>query len=97
MVLSQDETLVAFVGNDLCSVPRELTDRARTLASEKTDISFANIVITATQTHGGPEYCGPLRDFLHARALKENTGQDPREPGCGELLVEAAVKLLNEL
>jgi len=89
MVLSQGETLVAFVGNDLCSVPRELTDHARKRASEKTGIPFANIVITATHTHGGPEYCGPLRDFLHARALKENAGQDPREPlDYQSLLVE---------
>ena len=80
MVLSQGKTTVAFVGNDLCSVPRELTDRARKRASEKTGIPFANIVITATHTHGGPEYYGPLRDFLHARALKENGGKDPREP-----------------
>lgn len=80
MVLSQGTTTVALVGNDLCSVPRELTDRARKRASEKTGIPFANIVITATHTHGGPEYCGPLRDFLHARALKDNGGKDPREP-----------------
>ena len=80
MVLSQGKTTVAFVGNDLCSVPRELTDRARKRASEKTGIPVANIVITATHTHGAPEYYGPLRDFLHARALAENGGKDPREP-----------------
>jgi len=51
MVLSQGQTTVAFVGNDLCSVPRELTDRARQRASDKTGIPFANIVITATHTH----------------------------------------------
>jgi neutral ceramidase len=80
MVISQGDTTVALVGNDLCSVPRELTDRARQLASEKTGIPVANIVITATHTHGGPEYYGPLRDFLHARALRENAGKDPCEP-----------------
>lgn len=80
LVLSQGPTTVALVGNDLCSVPRALTDRARQHASELTGIPFAHIVITATHTHGGPEYYGPLRDFLHARALAENGGQDPREP-----------------
>ena len=80
MVLAQGDTVVAFVGNDLTSVPRELTDRARRRASERTGIPFANIVITATHTHGGPEYYGPLRDFLHARAQQENGGKDPREP-----------------
>jgi neutral ceramidase len=80
MVLSQGDTTVALVGNDLCSVPRELTDRARRLASEHTGIPFVNIVIAATHTHGAPEYYGPMRDFLHARALKENHGRDSREP-----------------
>jgi len=80
IVLSQGTTAVAFVGNDLCSVPRELTDRARKRASEKTGIPFANIVITATHTHGAPEYYGPLRDFLQGRTLRENDGKDPREP-----------------
>ena len=80
IVLSEGQTTVAIVGNDLTSVPRELTDRARRRASEQTGIPFANIVITATHTHGGPEYYGPLRDFLHARAVKENNGVDPREP-----------------
>ena len=80
MVLSQGDTTVAFVGNDLCSVPRELTDLARQRASERTGIPFAHIVIAATHTHGGPEYFGPLRDFLHERAERESGGKDPREP-----------------
>jgi hypothetical protein len=79
IVLSQGETTVAFVGNDLCSVPRELTDRARQQASQRTGIPRANIIIAATHTHGGPEYYGPLRDFLHARALREHAGVDPHE------------------
>lgn len=80
MVISQGNTTVAIVGNDLCSVPRELTDRARKKAGAKIGIPVANIVITATHTHGGPEYYGPMREFLHARAVKENGGSDPREP-----------------
>ena len=79
LVLSQGDTALALVSNDLCSVPRELTDAARKLASQQTGIPVANIVIFATHTHGGPEYHGPLRDVLHARAKKENGGQDPRE------------------
>jgi neutral ceramidase len=79
LVLSQGGTLVALVGNDLTSVPRELTDRARRRVSEKTKIPFGNIVITATHTHGGPEYFGPLRDVLQARAKRENGGKDPCE------------------
>jgi hypothetical protein len=80
LVVSQGDTAFALVGNDLCSVPRELTDAARSRASAKTGIPKANIIITATHTHGGPEYYGPLRDVLHARAQKENGGKDPREP-----------------
>jgi neutral ceramidase len=80
MVVEDVSTAFAFVGNDLCSVSRDLTDLARAKASQLTGIPVSNIVITATHTHGGPEYTGPLRDFLHARALKENAGTDPREP-----------------
>jgi neutral ceramidase len=95
MVLSQGETTLALVGNDLCSVPRELTDRARQQASARTGIPAANIVITATHTHGGPEYYGPLRDFLHARALKEHQGQDPHEAiDYHALLVERWVDVI---
>jgi neutral ceramidase len=97
MVFSQGNTTVAFVGNDLCSVPRELTDRARQRASEKTGIPFAHIVIAATHTHGGPEYYGPLRDFLHARALKENDGRDPHEPiDYQALLIERWVEVITK-
>jgi hypothetical protein len=97
MVLSQGDTTVAFVGNDLCSVPRELTDRARRRASEKTGILFAHIVITATHTHGGPEYYGPLRDFLSTRAQKENDGRDPHEPiDYQALLVDRWVEVITK-
>lgn len=80
MVVQDGATAFAFVGNDLCSVPRDLTDLARGRASRLTGIPIANIVITATHTHGGPEYLGPLREFLHERARKAHGGNDPHEP-----------------
>ena len=80
MVVQEGATTFAFVGNDLCSVPRDLTDLARERASKLTGIPAANIVITATHTHGGPEYLGPLRQFLHERAKQVNGGRDPHEP-----------------
>jgi hypothetical protein len=80
LVLSQDRVTVALVGNDLCSVPRDLTDAARRRAAEATGIPFENIVITATHTHGGPEYHGPLRDVLRERSMRDHGGEDPREP-----------------
>jgi len=95
MVLSQGGTSFAFVGNDLCSVPRELTDRARRQAAEKTGLPMAHIIIAATHTHGGPEYYGPLRDYLHARARRENQGRDPHEPiDYQALLVERWTEVL---
>jgi neutral ceramidase len=94
-VISQGDTAVALVGNDLCSVPRELTDRARKQASERTGIPFANIVIFATHTHGGPEYYGPLRDILHAREQRENNGTDAHEPiDYQSLLVDRWTQLI---
>ena len=95
LVLSQGEVTIALVGNDLCSVPRALTDRARELAGERTGIAPSNIVITATHTHGGPEYHGPLRDILSERAARENGGVDPREPiDYQGLLVDRWVDLI---
>ncbi|MGE3822550.1 MAG: hypothetical protein AB7I30_24300 [Isosphaeraceae bacterium] len=80
VVVTQGTTSFAFVGNDLCSVPRELTGPARKRASEVTGIPIDQIVITATHTHGGPEYQGPLREVLHARAARDHQGNDPHEP-----------------
>lgn len=80
MVVQDGTTTFAFVGNDLCSVPRDLTSLARERVSRLTGIPVTSIVITATHTHGGPEYLGPLRDFLHERAKRENGGRDPHEP-----------------
>ena len=95
LVLSQGEVTVALVGNDLCSVPRELTDRARELAGRRTGIPPSNIVITATHTHGGPEYYGPLRDILSERSRRAHGGDDPREPiDYQGLLVERWVEAI---
>jgi neutral ceramidase len=63
MVVEDGATAFAFVGNDLCSVPRALTDIARAKASHLTGIPVANVVITATHTHGGPEYTGRCATF----------------------------------
>jgi hypothetical protein len=79
LVISQGDTHCAIVSNDLCSVPLELTAKARLQASQATGIPVEHIVIVATHTHGGPEYYGPLRDVLHARALQQQ-GRDPQEP-----------------
>jgi neutral ceramidase len=79
VVVGDGSTRLVLLGNDLCSVPRELTEPARRRASQATGIPFEQIIITATHTHGGPEYHGSLRDVLHQRAIKAN-GRDPREP-----------------
>ena len=79
LVVSQGDVEFAVVSNDLCSVPRELTDAARERASQATLIPAEHIMIVATHTHGGPEYYGPLREVLHGRALREH-GSDAQEP-----------------
>ena len=47
MVVQDGATTFAFVGNDLCSLSRDLTDLARQRASQLTGIPLANIVIAA--------------------------------------------------
>jgi hypothetical protein len=97
MVLTDGGIKLALVANDLTSVPRDLTLKARQLASVRTGIPIEQIVITATHTHGGPEYFGPLRDVLHARALREHGGRDPHEAiDYQAMLIEKWVSVIAE-
>lgn len=78
LVLEQGETSAALVFCDLIGLSRDVTDRARQLASEQTKIPAANILIAATHSHTGPLYNGVLRDYFHAKAIEKH-GHDPLE------------------
>ena len=97
IVFEQGGERGAIVVCDLCSVGREATDRARRAASERTGIPVANIVISATHTHGAPEYYGVLweiwRDMTvekHGRDIHHTMDYVQRVvDGCAEAVAKA--------
>jgi hypothetical protein len=53
-VLDDGTTRVAIVVVDVCVMPRELIDRAKQLARERTGIPVERMLISATHTHSAP-------------------------------------------
>jgi hypothetical protein len=60
LVLDDGSTRLAIVVVDTCMMPRELLDRAKELAREKTGIPSERILISATHTHSAPAAMGAL-------------------------------------
>ncbi len=97
IVFEQGGERGAIVVADLCSVGREGSDRARRVASERTGIPVANIVISATHTHGAPEYYGVLWEIWRDMAIEKH-GRDIHHTmdyaqcvvdGCAEAVARA--------
>jgi Concanavalin A-like lectin/glucanases superfamily len=60
LVLDDGSTRLAIVVVDSCMMPRELLDRAKELARQKTGIQAERILISATHTHSAPAAMGAL-------------------------------------
>ena len=60
VVLDDGTTRLAIAVVDSCMMPRELIDRAKDLAREKTGIPTERILISATHTHSAPSVMGAL-------------------------------------
>jgi len=60
LVLDDGATRLAIVVVDICMMPRELLDRAKELAREKTGIPIGRMLISATHTHSAPAAMGAL-------------------------------------
>lgn len=78
LVLRQGDEKAAWVFCDLVGIGREVSDRARKSAAQKTGIPAANILIAATHSHTGPLYMGALRQYFHDQAIAAK-GEDPHE------------------
>ncbi len=78
LVLRQGHEQAALVFCDLLGISRQISERARQLAAEKTGIPAANLLIAATHSHTGPLYMGALRQYFHDRAVADK-GADPHE------------------
>lgn len=96
MVFAQGQERAALVICDLLYLSREVSDRARGTAAERTGIPAANIAIAATHSHTGPLYSGPLRNLFHRQAV-ERHGSDPHEPiDYAAMLVERLAEVIAE-
>jgi hypothetical protein len=60
LVLGDGTTRLAIVVVDSCMMPRELLDRAKAMAREKTGIATEQMLISATHTHSAPSAMGAL-------------------------------------
>jgi hypothetical protein len=60
LVLDDGTTRLALVIVDSCMMPRELLDKAKTLAQQSTGITTDHILIAATHTHSAPAAMGCL-------------------------------------
>ena len=78
LVLRQGEQRAALVACDVIGMSLDVSSRARKLASEKTGIPAASILIAATHSHTGPLYFGALRNHFHDLAVAKH-GTDPSE------------------
>jgi hypothetical protein len=81
-------------------VGREVSDPARRAASQRTGIPVPNIVISATHTHGAPEYFGVLWESWRDSSIRKN-GRDIHDTmdyvqrvvdGCATAVAEAWAK-----
>ncbi|MDF1862251.1 MAG: LamG domain-containing protein [Verrucomicrobiales bacterium] len=60
LAFSDGETTLVIVVADSCMMPRDLLDRAKSIASEKSGIPTNHILISATHTHTAPSCMGAL-------------------------------------
>jgi Concanavalin A-like lectin/glucanases superfamily len=60
VVLDDGSSRVAIVVVDSCMMPRELLDRAKAIAHDKTGIPIESMLISATHTHSAPAAMGAL-------------------------------------
>ena len=60
LVLDDGSTRVAIVVVDICVMPRDLIDRAKQLAGERTGIPADRMLISATHTHSAPSVMSAL-------------------------------------
>lgn len=87
LVLDDGSTRLAIVVVDSCMMPRELIDRAKTLAHERVGIPTDRILVSATHTHSAPASMGALGCAV------DETYADELPPRIAESIVQAVGKL----
>jgi hypothetical protein len=87
IVLAHGSTRLAITAVDSCMMPRELLDRAKRMASERTGIPADRMLISATHTHSAPAAMA----CLGSREQKDYADWLPGR--IAEAIAEAASKL----
>jgi hypothetical protein len=75
LALEQGGLRSILVVLDLCSIGKEVSDPLRRRIAERTGVPVPNIVVSATHTHGGPEYYGVLWDVWREATIARH-GRD---------------------
>ncbi len=88
LVLDDGSVRLAIVVVDSCMMPRELLDRAKELARNKTGIPTERMLISATHTHSAPAAMGALGCPADANYVSILPGRiaesiEPRKPALG--------------
>lgn len=96
LVLEQGGCRSALVVLDLCSIGREVSDRVRARVSRDSGIPVERIVVSATHTHGGPEYYGVLWEVWHEAAAAKGTADLHRTADYVALLEERIARAVSE-
>jgi len=73
LVLADGQVTIAIAVVDSCMIPRDVCDRVKTLAAEKTGIPADRMLVAATHTHSAPsamDYClGSRQDKAYTEYL----------------------------
>lgn len=97
IVLKNGETSLALVVCDSCMLPRDLLDRAKSLAAAKTGIPMSHMMISATHSHSCPtatpvfqsdpdlEYCEHLVQQIAAGIERAHNQLEPAKIGWGSV------------
>ena len=91
IVLDDSDTKLAIGVADSCMMPRQLLDKAKAMASERTGIATDHILIAATHTHTAPSSFGCLgtrQDLKYSAQLIEQLAEAITEAPVEELEAE---------
>ena len=89
LYLSDGETSLLLIANDVIFVSRQTTERVRNQIAQQIEVPAANIMITATHTHSGPLTVDMLSSEADQAVPKTDPGYVQRLEGG---IVEAALK-----
>ncbi|MBI3862770.1 MAG: hypothetical protein HY290_12845 [Planctomycetia bacterium] len=95
LALFDGKTELVFCIVDACLIPRDICERTKQIASEKTGIPAAHILISATHTHSAaamtpafqsdpdPEYVAALPERIAQGIVQAHANLEPAEIGWG--------------